>query len=145
VAKGVESILLNTNLSNFNYNALLESRSKQANGVSQVNFNATPAQYGGCGVENAEAGISGHSALLASGRAITDGGEALACSAPFITRWETTGENETVVIPIPATTAYNFIIDWGDCKEGVCADKNVQTFNVASSTVGMITHTYAEP
>jgi hypothetical protein len=30
--------------------------------------------------------------------------------------WETTEENEVITIPVPASTAYNFQIDWGDCK-----------------------------
>jgi surface protein len=136
------SLLQNTNLSLFNYNALLDGWSQKPIMTGATAFNVSPTRYGGCGIENAEAGIAGRSILtssIASGGkawAITDGGLSPACSRPFITTWTTTGDNETITIPVDTALTYNFQINWGD--EG--ADKNVQVYN---QTNPVITHTYA--
>jgi hypothetical protein len=43
---------------------------------------ANPAQYGGCNVPNQAEGVAARAALVSSGRAIADGGEAVCPSVP---------------------------------------------------------------
>jgi surface protein len=68
------NILNGTNLSTYNYNAILDSWSKQGvvDGATSVNF--ASAKYGGC-VENAQVGIEGHANLV---QPVADGGKAWA-------------------------------------------------------------------
>jgi surface protein len=139
-ANSMTNILNGTNLSNSHYNAALIARANQLSGLATVqNPTAIPAQYGGCNVANATQGIADRATLVASGWTITDGGQALDCSRPFITTWELTGGDLTLTLPLPASTAYNFIIDWGDYDGATTGDKNVQTFNATTPTVS---HTY---
>ena len=67
------NMLNNTALSTYNYNAILNGRSKQ-NVLNNVVFRASPTKYGGCEV-NGPAGIAGHNKLISDkGWTITDGG-----------------------------------------------------------------------
>jgi surface protein len=62
VKAGFEYMLNGTQLSLFNYNALLDTRSRQNVIASATNFSLPNTQYGGC-EENALAGINGHQKL----------------------------------------------------------------------------------
>jgi surface protein len=96
-AANFTNMLNGTQLSLYNYNALLDSWSKQSPVAAGVtNFSLPTVQYGGC-VENAQAGIEGHMKLVQpvvdGGLAwtVTDGGLAICGdggtfeSLPFIT------------------------------------------------------------
>ena len=51
-------------------------------------------------------------------------------SRPFITKWETTANGETITIPTASGSTYNYTVDWGDGT-------------IASHVTGDTTHTYA--
>jgi surface protein len=63
-----------TQLSLYNYNAILDSRSRQNVIASATSFTLPNTPYGGC-VSNAQAGIEGHQRLT---QALADGGKARA-------------------------------------------------------------------
>jgi surface protein len=111
-----------TQLSLYNYNAILDSRSRQNVIASVTNFNQPNIQYGGC-VSNAQAGIDGHQRLTQAAadggkvRAIVDSGVVL-CSdglsdfRPFLTT-RALPSTRTLVIPTNGA-GYDFEIDRGD-------------------------------
>jgi surface protein len=105
-----------TQLSPYNYNALLDSRSKQPMIVvpTDRSMSMGTAKYGGCGVSNAQLGIEGHQRLGIKGRIPTDGGILPDCMRPFITTWLTEGTNPTITIPLGNSYSYDLIVDWGD-------------------------------
>jgi surface protein len=70
------SMLQNSALSTYNYNALLDSRSQQNPLASVTAFVATPLKYGGCET-NAIAGIAGRQKLM---QPLADGGKLWAIS-----------------------------------------------------------------
>ena len=126
--QSADNMLENTALSTYNYNALLDQRSKQ-NVKSWVNFAASPTQYGGCEV-NAAAGIAGRALLQGKVWNIYDGGLA-GCVRPFITTWKTDNTDSyssnatSIKIPVyPNITGYNFTIDWGDGTTGAYSGAN---------------------
>ncbi|MDD3868316.1 MAG: BspA family leucine-rich repeat surface protein [Candidatus Absconditabacteria bacterium] len=102
------------NLSTYNYNALLDGRSKQEV-KSGVSFHGGTSKYGGCAI-NTQQGIAGRALLQSKGRTISDGGEE-GCVRPFITTWQTTTANESIMIPTVGA-GYTFIIDRGDGTTG---------------------------
>jgi hypothetical protein len=110
----------NTALSTYNYNAILDSRSKQNIPSNIHEFNVSSTYGGECsGVANAAAGIAGHNFLVQhKGRSIADAGLEV-CSSyngrPFITTRETLGDNAQIsLFPSSTTEPYNVLIDWGD-------------------------------
>jgi surface protein len=72
------SFLTDTNLSTYNYNALLAGWASNPEVKPTITFGASPAQYGGCPTEvsNALAGSGGRATLVAKSWGITDGGAA---------------------------------------------------------------------
>jgi hypothetical protein len=64
------------------YNAFLSEWSQQTFTGGDKYLIANPAQYGGCNVSNAAEGVAARAALMNSGRAIADGGEAVCPSVP---------------------------------------------------------------
>ncbi len=58
-----------------------------------------------------------------------------ATPSPFISVWRTTGNNESITLPLPAAYTYNFTVDWGDGTTG--------TVTAANSPAA--THVYATP
>lgn len=58
------------------------------------------------------------------------------CGAPFVTTWETTGDNETITIPTHSGTNYNYYVDWGD---GLSS--NLQTGNASHEYATADTYT----
>jgi surface protein len=116
---GLQYIFLDTALSTYNYNAILDSRSKQdvLNDIYDFNIRST---YGGAcaGISNAAAGIAGRTFLeQTKGRMISDAG-LKQCNTysgrPFITTREIFDDTALVSF-IPSTKEYyNVLIDWGD-------------------------------
>jgi surface protein len=135
--------LYQTQLSLFNYNALLDSWSKQ-NVPTALTMTRTPLQYGGC-VSNAQAGIEGHARLL---QPVADGGKAwvltdggiVSCGEehytmrPFLTTWVLPSDNATLYLPTDGV-GYDAEIDW-DVAKGSGYTQRV------TGTPGNISHKY---
>jgi surface protein len=112
-----KNILFGTHLSPYNYNALLDSWSKQPTAVVATanTFVVSNAKYGGCGVENAQLGIEGHQRRGLRSWQQVDAGILPDCMRPFITTWLTAGKSPKVTIPTAGTGyIYDVVIDWGD-------------------------------
>jgi surface protein len=112
------SFLAGVKLSTFKYNALLDSWSQQ-NVQTARTFDGGKSQYGGC-VANAEAGIAGRALFLQTvknggkGWTITDGDLDVSCRTPFIMRWQSTTDNQTLTLPFDGALQYRVDVDWGD-------------------------------
>jgi surface protein len=114
----MRSMLTNTSLSIYNYNAILDGRSKQ-NPTTSPSIGTIATPYGGC-ESNASAGIQGHIILASQGWSFSDGGKDQSCEVigqPFITQWITTVTNEEITIQT-TRGGYDFTIDWGDGTTG---------------------------
>jgi surface protein len=118
-SSNMQNIFQNAGLSTYNYNAILDSRSKQNVRSDITNF-AVSSTYGGAcaGVSNAAEGIAGHAALVAKGWTIIDSGEEGCVNfdgfKPFVMTWKTTTSREMIQLPLYNNTSvyYNFDIDW---------------------------------
>jgi surface protein len=117
----MENMFQNAGLSTYNYNAILDSRSKQNVPYTIRNLVVSSSYGGACaGVSNAVEGIAGHDALVAKGWYIVDDGLAQCVEnnydnfTPFITTWETTTADESIRIPTynSSSIQYDFDIDW---------------------------------
>jgi surface protein len=99
LASSSANMLLNTALSVYNYNELLDKWSQQTTMTTKQTITVSPTKYGGC-EENAQAGIEGKMRLLNKSWTITDGG-VLLCEefAPFITTWTLPSANYVLTLP----------------------------------------------
>ncbi len=122
-----QNFLLDVTLSDANYDSLLNGWAAVSGIRSNRNFHGGNSQY--C------SGVEGKSILENTyGWTITDGGincDGLFTDA-FITTWQTTGNNESITVPVVYTdpSAIDYGIDWGDGS-------------IEFGQTGSATHTYA--
>jgi surface protein len=114
------TFLTNVKLSTFNYNAILDSWSKQVLKTA-LTFDGGKSEYGGVScVTNAQAGITGKNLLITTvnkggkARTITDGDLDVSCGRPLILGMETTVNNQIVSVPVDTANFYRVDIDRGD-------------------------------
>ena len=100
---------LNTSMSSENYDALLNGWSTLAEDETQIPSNIS---FGAPEFYSLE-GKMGRDTLTMKYRWRISGDE-LVNRSPFITRWETNTENESVTIPTVDGFTYNYTVNWGD-------------------------------
>jgi surface protein len=127
---GRRGFLEGAGLSPSNYDALLTGWA-QLDLVDGLSFDAGSSQY------TSAAEAARQAIINDDGWTIADGGLVDFSGDPFITTWETTSSNESIIIPTnggPEVTDYNFSINWGDgTVETITGDDPDPS------------HTYAEP
>lgn len=106
----MQSMLDNSGMSSENYDKTLIGWSNLATLKNYVNLGAT-------GVNFCNSSIERQSLIDSYNWTITDDGKQCPVR-PFITKWKTTSDNESITIPISTYESnrgnYNYSIDWGD-------------------------------